>query len=184
MTDEPKSADAQPTPEKSERAFAEPVRSPELKSSSADVAKKPDAATEEMLANEGIVQRRSPWYSSLAALRYVSSLSKDDDVKVRDSDRFTSMALAVTSVLTVLSLAIPALAPHRLLLVLICDGLVGLMLLLYVTNRFGIVNTLNPRQALLTWQLMMGAGFLGIFATINLAVCIALIVARATDLPH
>jgi len=60
----------------------------------------------------------------------------------------------------------------------VCDALVGVMLVFYVANRFGILNTLTPRQALLTWQLMMGASFLGIFATINLAVLIAMVIAN------
>ena len=122
----------------------------------------------------GIVQRRSRWYSSLAALRYVNSLSKDDDVRVRDSDRATSISLLIGAIFTVVSLVVPQLAPHRVPLVLVCDALVGVMLLFYVANRFGILNTLSPRQALLTWQLLMGATFLGIFMTINFALVIAL----------
>jgi hypothetical protein len=126
----------------------------------------------------GIVQRRSRWYSSLAALRYVNSLSKDDDVRVRDSDRATSISLLIGAIFTVISLIVPQLAPHRVPLVLACDALVGVMLLFYVANRFGILNTLSPRQALLTWQLLMGATFLGIFMTINFALIIALEVSR------
>jgi hypothetical protein len=122
----------------------------------------------------GIVQRRSRWYSSLAALRYVNSLSKDDDVRVRDSDRATSISLLIGAIFTVISLIVPQLAPHRVPLVLACDALVGVMLLFYVANRFGILNTLSPRQALLTWQLLIGATFLGIFMTINFALIIAL----------
>jgi hypothetical protein len=126
----------------------------------------------------GIVQRRSRWYSSLAALRYVNSLSKDDDVRVRDSDRATSIFLLIGAILTIVSLVVPQLAPHRVPLVLVCDALVGVMLVFYVANRFGILNTLSPRQALLTWQLLMGASFLGIFLTINFALIIALQVSQ------
>lgn len=128
----------------------------------------------------GIVQRRSRWYSSLAALRYVNSLSKDDDVKVRDSDRATSISLLIGAIFTIISLVVPQLAPHRVPLVLVCDALVGVMLLFYVANRFGILNTLSPRQALLTWQLLMGATFLGIFMTINFALIIALEVSHTS----
>jgi hypothetical protein len=128
----------------------------------------------------GIVQRRSRWYSSLAALRYVNSLSKDDDVRVRDSDRATSIFLLISAILTVVSLVVPQLAPHRVPLVLVCDALVGVMLVFYVANRFGILNTLSPRQALLTWQLLMGASFLGIFMTINFALVIALVVSHSS----
>ncbi len=128
----------------------------------------------------GIVQRRSRWYSSLAALRYINSLSKDDDVRVRDSDRATSISLLIGAIFTVVSLIVPQLAPHRVPLVLACDALVGVMLLFYVANRFGILNTLSPRQALLTWQLLMGATFLGIFLTINFALLVALEVSHTS----
>jgi hypothetical protein len=125
-----------------------------------------------------LVQRRSRWYSSLAALRYVTSLSRDDDVRVRDSDRATSIFLAISMVLTFLSLVVPQLAQHRVAFILVCDALVGVMLMFYVANRFGILNTLSPRQALLTWQLLMGASFLGIFLTLNLALVVALVVSQ------
>ncbi len=68
----------------------------------------------------------------------------------------------------------------RLQFVLICDLLVGVMLIFYLANRFGIINTLTPRQALLTWQLIMGSAFLGIFMTINLAVVIGLLIANTS----
>lgn len=128
----------------------------------------------------GIGQRRSPWESSLAALRYIGSISRDDELRVRDSDRATSIFLLLSSILTVLSLLLKPLAAYRLPFVLVCDVLVGAMLVFYVINRFGIINTLTPRQALLTWQLMMGSAFIGIFMTINMAVVIALAVANTS----
>jgi hypothetical protein len=197
MSEDPQ-AQAAAKPEKSDAApldEAQPSSGPELVADDSKVlvpaALEPEAAgqtpsaaaagtksSSEPAESAGLVQRRSRWYSSLAALRYVSSLSKDDDVRVRDSDRATAIALLISSILTVLSLVFKPFASHRLALVLVCDALVGLMLLFYVANRFGILNTLTPRQALLSWQLMMGAGFIGIFTTINLAVVIALVIAH------
>jgi hypothetical protein len=52
------------------------------------------------------------------------------------------------------------------------------MLTFYVANRFGILNTLSPRQALLTWQLLIGASFLGTFLTLNFALVVALLVSQ------
>ncbi|HEY9716764.1 MAG TPA: hypothetical protein V6C69_04820 [Trichormus sp.] len=161
-----------PEPEAAGQAEA-PAPSASTGSGAAD-----SKSSSEPAESAGLVHRRSRWYSSMAALRYVSSLSKDDDVRVRDSDRATAIALLISSILTVLSLVFKPFASHRLALVLACDALVGLMLLFYVANRFGILNTLTPRQALLSWQLMMGAGFIGIFTTINLAVVIALVIAH------
>jgi hypothetical protein len=162
--------------------------SPELKvSGEVDAAAKPagDAPANrigEVVTGGGITQRRSRWHSSLTAFRYVNSLSRDDEVKVRDTDRATSIALLVVSILTVLSLIIRPFSTHRLDLLLVCDLLVGASLIFYVANRFGILSTLPPRQALLAWQLMMGAGFIGVFTTINLAVIIALAVANTPQI--
>lgn len=186
MTEEQRtanSADSEPavTPFKE----PEPKSSPSLKTARVPAETEAQLPADEHSSGAGeeiqqatMVPRRSRWYSSLAALQYVSSLSKDDDVRVRDSDRATAIFLLISATLTVLSLVIPTLAPHRLTFMLVCDILLGVMLVFYVANRFGILNTLSPRQALLSWQLMMGASFLGIFMTINLAVIIALIVAH------
>jgi hypothetical protein len=79
----------------------------------------------------------------------------------------------------------PALAPAEPFMVsqqipflLICDVLVGAVLVFYVVNRFGIITTLTPRQAVLTWQLMLGTSLLGIHMAINLAMIIGLLVAN------
>lgn len=125
------------------------------------------------LSSDDIIKRRSRWESSLAALRYVSSVARDADVKTRDSDKATSVALLITCVVALISIAVPFLAPWRLGLVGAADALVGIGLLTYVANRFGIVTTFTPRQAILTWQLMLGASLLGIFLAMNLGLVIA-----------
>ena len=125
------------------------------------------------LSVESVINRRSRWASSLAALRYVSSVARDNEVKVRDSDKATTIALLVCCVFALVALIVPQLQTHRFGFVLASDVLVGISLLMYVANRFGIVTTFRPRQALLTWQLMLGSGLLGIFLTINLAIILA-----------
>jgi hypothetical protein len=175
-------------PEQKETPAGSASPSPELKvteETKAAVVSASDAPANrigEVVTGGGITQRRSRWHSSLTAFRYVNSLSRDDEVKVRDTDRATSIALLVVSILTVLSLIIRPFATHRLDLLLVCDLLVGASLIFYVANRFGILSTLPPRQALLAWQLMMGAGFIGVFTTINLAVIIALAVANTPQI--
>jgi len=131
------------------------------------------------LPAEEMVKRRSRWQSSLAAWRYVNSVTKDNEVKVRDTDRATSAALLIVCVAALLTLVVPFdwMAMHRVPFVLAADALVGVALLMHVANRFGIVTTLTPRQALLTWQLMLGSSLLGIFLAVNLGIIIALVVA-------
>jgi len=150
---------------------------------SSRISRKADSKTSDSLAiqNASVMNRKSRWYSSLTAFRYVSTLSKDDDVRIRDSDRATGLFLLIATAVTAMSLLLPQLASHRLAFVLASDTLLGAMLLLYVANRFGILNTLNARQALLCWQLVMGAAFLGIFLTINLAVAVAFIVSSVVS---
>lgn len=132
------------------------------------------------LPAEEMVKRRSRWQSSLAAWRYVNSVTRDNEVKIRDTDRATSVALLIVCCAALIALILPFewLSQHRVPFVLASDVLVGVALLMYVANRFGIVTTLTPRQALLTWQLMLGSSLLGIFLAVNLGIIIALVVAN------
>ena len=131
-------------------------------------------------APEGVFKRRSLFKASMESLKYVNSISQDEAVKVRDSDRATSIALLITSIATVAAMVIKQAASHRIPLLIACDVLIGASILIYLGNRFGILTTFNPRQALLSWQLMMGAAFLGIFLTINLALLLGTFVVQTT----
>jgi MFS family permease len=128
------------------------------------------------LQTHDVAQRRSRWLSSLAALRYVSGVQKDNEIKVRDSDKATAISLLLCCAAALVCLVVPGFEAYRVTFVLAADVLVGISLLAYVANRFGIVTTFLPRQALLTWQLMLGSSLLGIFLTINLAMIIASVI--------
>lgn len=134
-------------------------------------------------AIDSVLNRRTRWGSSFAALRYVSSVQKDEEIKVRDSDKATAISLLFCCAGALVCLVVPGFETHRVTFVVAADGLVGLSLLMYVANRFGIVTTFAPRQALLTWQLMLGSSLLGIFMTINLALIIAAIIQQSKFLP-
>ncbi len=124
----------------------------------------------------GQTNRRSAIETFLRGLEYVNHLTVSDEVQVRASDKATSYALLILSLVTVVSLVYPIMEPHRLPLLLACDVLVGAVIFFYIVNRFGILTTLQSRQALLCWQLMQGSMFFGIFLTINLALLVGLIV--------
>jgi hypothetical protein len=132
-----------------------------------------NAAAEETRVKTGKELRRPRVISSIAAFQYISGLSKDEDVRIRDSDRTTGLLLFLSAALTVTTLFLPQLADHRLLFVIGCDFLVGIMLALYMFNRFGILSTLKPRHALLVWQLIMAAAFIGMFIAVNVGIVIA-----------
>lgn len=135
------------------------------------------ADTVKMSADQ-IIKRRSRWQSSLAALRYIDGITKDHEVKLRDTDRATSLALLVVCVFACISMFVPQLSSHRIPLVGAADVLLGLTLLTHVANRFGILTTLTPRQAVLVWQLMMGSSLIGVFMAINLGIIICLVIAK------
>jgi hypothetical protein len=166
------------------RRVAEATKNEAQLNDASGIASSPDSAKDSAYVakpgvEDGVSHRRSRFLTSLTAFQYISSLSKDDDVRIRDSDRITSLCLLLAVVFTGVTLFLPQLAAHRFICVLGCDGLVGVMLLLYVVNRFGILNTLKPRHALLVWQLIMGAAFIGMFIAINLGIVIALLVMQA-----
>lgn len=131
-------------------------------------------------ASDGVFKRRTLYQASMESFKYVNSISQDEAVKVRDSDRATSIALLITSIGTVAAMLIEQAAAHRMPLLIACDALIGVSILIYLANRFGILTTFNPRQALLSWQLMMGAAFFGIFLTINLALVLGMFVVATT----
>jgi hypothetical protein len=136
-------------------------------------------------ASQAVFKRRPLIRACMDSFNYVNSISQDEGVKVRDSDRATSIWLMIVSIVTVGAMLIEPLAPHRMPLLVCCDILIGMSIFYYIANRFGILGTFNPRQALLAWQLMMGASFFGIFLTINLALVLGLVVVLTapSDIP-
>jgi len=128
----------------------------------------------------GINQRRSRWETSGKALKYLGSISRDDGLKIRDTDRATSIALLTATILIVISPWVTPLGSVRPVLVVVCDILVGAMMFFYIANRFGILNTFTPRQALLTWQLMLVFAYVGVYIAINMAVIIGFAVSNTS----
>ncbi len=140
-----------------------------------------EAATPAAPADPGF-KRRSLWQSTVESLNYVNGIAQDEAIKVRDTDRATSIALLITSIITLGAMLWEPAAPHRMPLLLACDALIGASIMLYLGNRFGILTTFTPRQALLAWQLMTGSTFLGIFITINLALILGVAVVTTTPI--
>lgn len=140
------------------------------------------AATDAVASSDPGFKRRSLWQSTVESLNYVNGIAQDEAIKVRDTDRATSIALLITSIITLGAMLWEPAAPHRMPLLLACDALIGASIILYLGNRFGILTTFTPRQALLAWQLMTGSTFLGIFITINLALILGVAVVTTTPI--
>jgi hypothetical protein len=128
-------------------------------------------------------ERRSRWESSFVALRYLSTIGLDSKVKMRDSDRATSLTLLIAATATLISIFVPVMTDMRFNLLGISDLLGGLCIIFYLANRFGILSTLPPRAAILSWQLIIGAWFLGIYVTINV-VLIGFLNQHRTPIPE
>ncbi len=119
-------------------------------------------------------QRRPPWKSTLDAMTYIQKISKSEEINIRNTDRITSITLLTSSILAILSMVLAPISDFRPLAITICDILFGVTLVLYSTNRFGILTALSPRQALITWELIVAAGFIGTYLTLNFGAIIAL----------
>jgi len=134
--------------------------------------------SEPQTPEDGINKRRSRWHTSLVAFRFVQSVSNDDGIRIRDTDKATSIALVIATICLLLSPWINPLGKIRTNLLVVCDVFAGAVLVFYIANRFGIINTLSRRQALLTWQLILAAVYLGAFITINVAVIIGFVISN------
>jgi hypothetical protein len=119
------------------------------------------------------IQRRSQWRSSLDALTYIGHLSRQPELKTRDTDRITGIAVLLASLATILCLLLHQFSGVGLQLTLLCDFFLGLSLIIYVFNRLGILTGMTPRQAILAWQLIRAFCFVGVFITINLALILS-----------
>ncbi len=126
----------------------------------------------------GASQRRSPWASSAAALRYIGDASATDEVQVRTSDRVTVIALLICCIAEVLSLTYTPMADLRLAFIVISDMVLAVAVVMFIIYRLGILSSLGKRQAIICWQLMMGCIFLGIFLCVNVAAGVALTVSN------
>lgn len=125
--------------------------------------------------NSLAAQRRSGWQSSIAAVSYINELSKQPELRIRQSDRITGISLILATLATVLCLVLHKLSGISFQLMLLCDFFLGISLTIYVCNRLGILTALPPRQASLTWQLLQAFAFVGVFITVNLAIILSFI---------
>lgn len=103
------------------------------------------------------------WKNACDALGYLSRLPRAHfREKDKGTERFLVGALAVVAAL----LFTPAeyLSP----MILFCDILFGTTLLMFITHRFGVLNTLNAKQAALVWDLIVSISLFVVFVVVHL----------------
>ena len=117
--------------------------------------------------------RRSIVSVASETIRYIERAEKDKTLHVRTDDKKSAIFMALSLVIgigfTVLYMVNESTRQLCIVMALVADGFLGLAILWYVLLRFGVLRTVEPRHALLCWQLMLGAGVLFAFYTMNIA---------------
>jgi uncharacterized membrane protein len=129
-------------------------------SSAAELAGSTSAITD----GTSTTQRRNPWQSSGAAIKYVIDLGQRKDIQFRSTDRVTTYLLMAAGFCWVALMMCPfAIVP----LAVACDALFVAAVIYYIANRLGIITTLPPRTAALITELICGIGMLMILTVMN-----------------
>lgn len=92
------------------------------------------------------------------ALKHINQASVADTVRQRFSD-YVTIGLVVVCILSVVAAVVLPVPPGLRLLPLIFT--VGAVIF-YIVNRLGIILSLTQRQALLVWQILIAAFWLGV----------------------
>ncbi len=110
--------------------------------------------------------RESVMGSLVSSAKYLQDAHAETDViKLRKSDRFTQLLLLIALLIMGAAMFLP---DQRNICSLLADLLMAIVLSAFMALRFGVIKTLKPRQAVLTWQLILGAFLLGIYLAFNI----------------
>lgn len=102
--------------------------------------------------------RRGGFRNVFSAIRHVNEASATESVKQRVSDYITIGLVVVCIFSLVLAVALPVAPGLKLLPLILTIGAV----IFYIINRLGIIVSLNSRQALIVWQILIAAFWLGV----------------------
>lgn len=110
------------------------------------------------LEEESFPPRRGGFRNVFSALKHVNEASATESVKQRISD-YVTIGLVVICILSlVAAVALPVPAGLKLLPLIFTIGAV----IFYIINRLGIIVSLSFRQALIVWQILIAAFWLGV----------------------
>ena len=156
------------TPGETAPAQPEPAAGPAPDSTCVPTAAEPEAVA----ANRQDPSRRL--FSTLVeTMRHIERCEKDKNIVFRHSDKTSLTCLFIAFGMEVglflLFMAQVSLRPLFIGLAVTADIFFGLAITWYVLLRFGVIRSFDSRQTLLTWQLMIGAGALFAFFTMNVA---------------
>lgn len=116
------------------------------------------AAEEQSAPAESFPPRRGGFRNVFSALKHVNNASTTESVKQRVSD-YVTIGLVVICILSlVAAVALPVAPALKLLPLIFTIGAV----VFYIINRLGIIVSLSARQALIIWQIVIAAFWLGV----------------------
>lgn len=126
----------------------------------------PEQNNEPEKGKDAQTPRESVMGSLVSSAKYLQDAHAETDViKLRKSDRFTQILLLVALLIMGAAMFLP---DQRNICSLLADLLMAVVLSAFMALRFGVIKTLKPRQAVLTWQLILGAFLLGIYLAFNI----------------
>ena len=108
-------------------------------------------------------KRSSPWDSSYHALKYVTAIPRDN---FRTTDKITEILVFCCLVFIALLIFVPPtfLTPP---VILLADIIFFSITVIFIMKRLGILITLNARQAVLVWDIVIAALIIGIILSFN-----------------
>ncbi len=122
-------------------------------------APKPDASgASAATADSGHPPKRGGFTNFVLALKHINQASVADAVRQRFSD-YVTIGLVVVCILSLVAAVILPVPPGLRLLPLVFTVFA---VIFYIVNRLGIILSLTQRQALLVWQILIAAFWLGV----------------------
>jgi hypothetical protein len=108
--------------------------------------------------DESFPPRRGGFRNVFSAIKHVNDASATDSVKQRISDYVTIILVVVCILALVMAVVLPVAPAIKLMPLIFTIAAV----VFYVINRLGIIVSLSPRQALIVWQILIAAFWLGV----------------------
>ncbi len=145
-------------PAPSDKSESAPAPSPSYKDQTA-------AAAGDQMDTQTRAARQSVVGGVVSSVKYLQDAHAEaGTIKLRSSDRATWVLLIIAVALIV---AAQFLQDQKNLCTLIADALMAVILFAFLGMRFGVLRSLSARQAVLTWQLIVGSFLLGMYFAFN-----------------
>ncbi|HEY9786486.1 MAG TPA: hypothetical protein V6D17_13850 [Candidatus Obscuribacterales bacterium] len=133
--------------------------------------------SESKASHEG---RLSTMQNVIETFRYVQAISKDKSLTVRARDKLTNRLVIIALLVGILFIGLPYIGLHQYSTIfwLVANCIFMASLVVFVSDRFGILRTLQPRYALIAWQLLFGTAVLSFMLAMTIVLVMIQIATR------